>query len=212
MVLLSSRLQLHLREAGLGPSGPTAPRILTSVPILAQRADVLELPKAVLKPKPFCFPICARAMTKAEQKKAVQFTRMCKFWRTNECKMGVDCTFAHSTSELRPSPKSCFDFVKNGYCARGHSCRFVHHVVESTEPGFTYMQHSNFPAFQAQEDALLAACMMPTYPQNGPMSPMGVAEAQQFRPSRTFAGQPAQSRDPGPAAVSPPGLDQILSS
>ena len=28
--------------------------------------------------------------------------------------MGADCTFAHSTSELRPSPKPCFDFVKNG--------------------------------------------------------------------------------------------------
>ncbi|CAE7327764.1 Tis11 [Symbiodinium natans] len=65
-------------------------------------------------------------MTKSEQKKAVQFTRMCKFWRTNECKMGADCTFAHASSELRPSPKPCFEFSKTGSCKRGRACRFVH--------------------------------------------------------------------------------------
>ena len=27
--------------------------------------------------------------------------------------MGADCTFAHSTEELRPSPKPCFEFVKS---------------------------------------------------------------------------------------------------
>ena len=65
-------------------------------------------------------------MTKAEQKKAVEFTRMCKFWKTNECKMGADCTFAHESSELRPSPKPCFEFSKTGSCKRGEACRFVH--------------------------------------------------------------------------------------
>ncbi|CAE7676180.1 unnamed protein product [Symbiodinium sp. CCMP2456] len=65
-------------------------------------------------------------MTKAEQKKAVEFTRMCKFWKTNECKMGADCTFAHESSELRPSPKPCFEFSKTGTCKRGEACRFVH--------------------------------------------------------------------------------------
>mmetsp|Transcript_869 Transcript_869/g.2056 ORF Transcript_869/g.2056 Transcript_869/m.2056 type:complete len:194 (-) Transcript_869:82-663(-) len=65
-------------------------------------------------------------MTKAEQKKAVQFTRMCKFWRTSECKMGENCTFAHGNGELRPSPKPCFEFTKNGFCSKGQSCRFVH--------------------------------------------------------------------------------------
>ncbi|CAE7327882.1 unnamed protein product [Symbiodinium natans] len=69
-------------------------------------------------------------MTKAEQKKAVQFTRMCKFWRTNECKMGTGCTFAHDTAELRPSPKPCFEFSKSGSCVRGQACRFVH-VMDS---------------------------------------------------------------------------------
>ena len=74
-------------------------------------------------------------MTKAEQKKAVQFTRMCKFWRANECKMGADCTFAHETAELRPSPKPCFEFSKTGACKRGQACRFVHsgeHMIQAT--------------------------------------------------------------------------------
>ena len=74
-------------------------------------------------------------MTKAEQKKAVQFTRMCKFWRTNECKMGADCTFAHASSELRPSPKPCFEFSKTGSCIRGQACRFVHSMEGSKGSG-----------------------------------------------------------------------------
>jgi len=65
-------------------------------------------------------------MTKAEQKKAVQFTRMCKFWKTNECQLGAECTFAHETAELLPSPKPCFAFSKTGSCKRGQACRFVH--------------------------------------------------------------------------------------
>ena len=74
-------------------------------------------------------------MTKAEQKKAVQFTRMCKFWRANECKMGADCTFAHETAELRPSPKPCFEFSKTGTCKRGQACRFVHSVENMKKSG-----------------------------------------------------------------------------
>ncbi|CAE7795746.1 unnamed protein product [Symbiodinium sp. KB8] len=74
-------------------------------------------------------------MTKAEQKKAVQFTRMCKFWRTNECKMGADCSFAHETAELRPSPKPCFEFSKTGSCKRGQACRFVHSVDNMKKSG-----------------------------------------------------------------------------
>ena len=70
-------------------------------------------------------------MPKAEAKNAVKYTRMCKFWRTNECKSGEDCTFAHSTAELRASPKPCFGFVKNGFCARGEGCRFVHELAET---------------------------------------------------------------------------------
>ena len=148
-------------------------------------------------------------MAEAQKEMAVQFTRMCKFWRKNECKMGADCTFAHSTSELRPSPKRCFEFVKNGgYCTRGHACRFAHHVVESKKPRFAEMQHSTFPSFQAQEDAFLATYMMPKYPQKGPLSPMGVAETRQFGPPRTFSGQVIHSCDQWPS-VNPPGPDKI---
>mmetsp|Transcript_49975 Transcript_49975/g.93500 ORF Transcript_49975/g.93500 Transcript_49975/m.93500 type:complete len:231 (+) Transcript_49975:71-763(+) len=82
-------------------------------------------------------------MPKADAKDAVKFTRMCKFWKTNECKLGADCTFAHSSSELRPSPKPCFDFVKNGFCSRGQACRFVHEVVEmKAGEKFMEVQHS----------------------------------------------------------------------
>ena len=88
---------------------------------------------------------CIRAMTKAEQKRAVQFTRMCKFWRTHECKMGADCTFAHSAENLRPSPKPCFDFVKNGVCSRGGSCRFVHQLTDKQSKA-KFMEFQ--PAFQ----------------------------------------------------------------
>ncbi|CAE7261953.1 unnamed protein product, partial [Symbiodinium necroappetens] len=48
------------------------------------------------------------------------------FWQSNECKLGAECTFAHETSELLPSPKPCFQFSKTGTCKRGQACRFVH--------------------------------------------------------------------------------------
>ena len=90
-------------------------------------------------------------MPKAEPKSAVKFTRMCKFWKTNECKMGADCTFAHSATQLRPSPKPCFDFVKNGYCSRGQACRFVHEVVEmTTTDKFVEVQHCQVGSQRAE--------------------------------------------------------------
>ncbi|CAE7676163.1 unnamed protein product [Symbiodinium sp. CCMP2456] len=101
-------------------------------------------------------------MPKAEAKNAVKFTRMCKFWKTNECKMGADCTFAHATSELRPSPKPCFDFVKNGFCARGQGCRFVHEVVEmTTTDKFVEVQHSTVNRGETAIAPVLATYSMP---------------------------------------------------
>ncbi|CAE7327741.1 unnamed protein product [Symbiodinium natans] len=97
-------------------------------------------------------------MPKAEAKNTVKFTRMCKFWKTNECKMGADCTFAHSTKELRPSPKPCFDFVKNGFCARGQTCRFVHEVVEmKTTDKFVEVQHSAINRDRGAEASVLGS-------------------------------------------------------
>ncbi|CAE7327859.1 unnamed protein product [Symbiodinium natans] len=116
-------------------------------------------------------------MTKSEQKKAVKFTRMCKFWRTNECKMGTDCTFAHDTSELRPSPKPCFEFSKTGSCARGQACRFVHTVDMNSSGTFndilptmqevSYVQ--NPPAGSVAFEA--PACMGVPMPQLGQTRP-----------------------------------------
>ena len=106
-------------------------------------------------------------MTKAEQKKAVQFTRMCKFWRTNECKMGTDCTFAHTTEELRPSPKPCFDFVKKGICSRGQACRFVHDLNGIKPKAKMEVQYAleNFQPC-AVPSQLLATYMLPQSPMN----------------------------------------------
>ena len=95
-------------------------------------------------------------MTKAEQKKAVQFTRMCKFWRTNECKMGADCTFAHTTSELRPSPKPCFEFSKTGSCKRGQACRFVHSADVKKSKGI--------PGQSSKGEGLVAPMIRPVGP------------------------------------------------
>ena len=147
-------------------------------------------------------------MTKAEQKKAVRFTRMCRFWRTNECKMGADCTFAHSATELRPSPKPCYDFVKFGMCSRGQECRFVHEVPEKKQPRLTEMQIATFPASQPEpgHSCFLATGMMSSYAQVTPKSRMGGADTQPFTPS---CGLSAHSRADTGLAVTPPGLDQI---
>ncbi|CAE7706002.1 unnamed protein product [Symbiodinium sp. CCMP2456] len=147
-------------------------------------------------------------MTKTEQKKAVQFTRMCKFWRTNECKMGADCTFAHSTSELRPSPKPCFDFVKNGFCARGQACRFVHELGKSKTK---LAQMQSLQMFQPWPDSsqLLATYGMPL------QSPMSIEEPSQYvsHYAPPLKSSPWVTRE-SPAHVSPlvqapPGLHQI---
>ncbi|CAE7474798.1 EMB1789 [Symbiodinium necroappetens] len=101
-------------------------------------------------------------MTKAEQKKAVQFTRMCKFWQTNECKMGADCTFAHDASDLRPSPKPCFDFAKKGVCTRGDACRFVHQLGPKAKVNVTEMHNATFQMIRPDiPSQLLAAYTMP---------------------------------------------------
>ncbi|CAE7572919.1 unnamed protein product [Symbiodinium sp. CCMP2456] len=145
------------------------------------------------------------AMTKAEQKKAVQFTRMCKFWRTNECKMGAECTFAHETTELRPSPKPCFDFAKKGVCTRGDACRFVHQLGPKAKVKVTghEMPSATFqmiPPFTPSQ--LLAAYTMPMQSLDAPRRfALNSAAAPWFpRESDDVLNQFPQA---------PPGLDQI---
>ena len=142
-------------------------------------------------------------MTKAEKKKAVQFTRMCKFWLTNECKMGADCTFAHETTELRPSPKPCFDFAKKGVCTRGDACRFVHQLGPKAKVKVPEMPKAAFQMIQpCVPSQLLAAYTMPT---------------QSFEVPRRFALNSAAApwfpRESDSVLnhfpQAPPGLDQI---
>ena len=130
--------------------------------------------------------------------------------------MGADCTFAHSTSELRPSPKPCFDFVKTGYCVRGQGCRFVHEAFEmKTKSKLMGMQNSTFPAIQAQADPspFLATYMMPTYTS---MHPMSLAEAQQVpAPYAAYENLAPSHMDmdanvlAGPLLHAPPVAEQI---
>ncbi|CAE7018849.1 zfs1 [Symbiodinium sp. CCMP2456] len=144
-------------------------------------------------------------MTKAEQKKAVQFTRMCKFWRTNECKMGTECTFAHTTEELRPSPKPCFDFVKKGICSRGQACRFVHDL-NGIKPKAKIMEvpYASLDNFQpcAVPSQVLATYMLPS------QSPMNVEGWLEPQYAYTQAAWPMRSEDRS-SSYTPPGLDQI---
>ena len=139
------------------------------------------------------------AMTKAEQKKAVQFTRMCKFWQTNECKMGADCTFAHDSSDLRPSPKPCFDFAKKGVCTRGDACRFVHQLGPKAKVKVTEMHNATFQMIRPDIPSQLT---MPVQTLGAPRKfALNSAAAPWFpRESDAVLNQFPQA---------PPGLDQI---
>ncbi|OLQ14554.1 Zinc finger CCCH domain-containing protein 59 [Symbiodinium microadriaticum] len=138
-------------------------------------------------------------MTKAEQKKAVQFTRMCKFWQTNECKMGADCTFAHDSSDLRPSPKPCFDFAKKGVCTRGDACRFVHQLGPKAKVKVTEMHNATFQMIRPDIPSQLT---MPVQTLGAPRKfALNSAAAPWFpRESDAVLNQFPQA---------PPGLDQI---
>ena len=138
-------------------------------------------------------------MTKAEQKKAVQFTRMCKFWRANECKMGADCTFAHETAELRPSPKPCFEFSKTGSCKRGQACRFVHSVDNLMKPA----EVTRVPTAMHQQTTrqLLIA--------GASIGPMSLAARYTKTQRHLLAPLLEPSRGSSPGLRPPPGLEDI---
>jgi len=61
-------------------------------------------------------------------------TQICKFYQKNKCKRGQECTFAHSSEELRAPPdlrctRLCHDVISKGRCA-DTQCRFAHVRVE----------------------------------------------------------------------------------
>ena len=77
-------------------------------------------------------------MTTAETRKTLRFTRMCMYWGSNRCRMGDDCNFAHSDSELRQAPdlvatKLCYQFSNKGQCSKGAACTFAHGKKELRE-------------------------------------------------------------------------------
>ena len=66
-----------------------------------------------------------------DTRQVLKFTRMCKYWNTNRCNLGAECSFAHSESELRDQPdlvstQLCFQFARKGVCKNGEACKFAH--------------------------------------------------------------------------------------
>ena len=66
----------------------------------------------------------------SEMRKALKFTRMCKYWSSKRCVMGDDCNFAHSSKELRvadlTATQLCYAFSRTGRCSKGDTCTFAH--------------------------------------------------------------------------------------
>eukprot|EP00929_Paragymnodinium_shiwhaense_P087596 TRINITY_DN47735_c0_g1_i1.p1 TRINITY_DN47735_c0_g1~~TRINITY_DN47735_c0_g1_i1.p1 ORF type:complete len:289 (+),score=39.27 TRINITY_DN47735_c0_g1_i1:181-1047(+) len=80
----------------------------------------------------------ADAMDKPKQGKARKRlvsacarTRMCKYYLEGICKQGDNCSFAHSSDELRDQPnmqqtRLCKYWMVTGTCASGASCSYAH--------------------------------------------------------------------------------------
>jgi hypothetical protein len=78
-------------------------------------------------------------MSTPETRDALKFTRMCKFWHSRRCHMGNECTFAHTSAELRDAPslvrtELCYQFRSKGQCSKGAACTFAHGKEELRLP------------------------------------------------------------------------------
>jgi len=79
-------------------------------------------------------PLCAAwpfIMSTPQVRDTLKYTRICKYWGSNRCKLGKDCNFAHSDLELRDQPdlvatRLCFQFSSKGRCKNGDACKFAH--------------------------------------------------------------------------------------
>ena len=74
-------------------------------------------------------------MTTPQVRDSLKYTRICKYWSSNRCKMGKDCNFAHSELQLRDQPdlvatRLCFQFSSKGRCKNGEDCKFAHGKAE----------------------------------------------------------------------------------
>lgn len=67
--------------------------------------------------------------------RALEMTKLCKFFRSGHCQRGSACTFAHGKKQLRPQPdlfrtQLCEDFAATGACRFGAACRYAHGAGE----------------------------------------------------------------------------------
>ena len=77
----------------------------------------------------------SEAMSTPQVRDSLKYTRICKYWSSNRCKLGKDCNFAHSEIELRNQPdlvatRLCFQFSSKGRCKKGDDCKFAHGKAE----------------------------------------------------------------------------------
>ena len=86
-----------------------------------------------LDQEPVHIPSCklVRTMSTPQVRDSLKYTRICKYWSSNRCKLGQDCNFAHSEHELRDQPdlvgtRLCFQFSSKGRCKNGDNCKFAH--------------------------------------------------------------------------------------
>ena len=88
------------------------------------------------------------AMSTPETRNALKLTRKCKYWDAGRCYDGNQCTFAHTSAELRDAPsllrtQLCYQFRK-GQCSRGAACTFAH-GKEELRPSSVEVQRSGDP-------------------------------------------------------------------
>eukprot|EP00437_Effrenium_voratum_P012439 CAMPEP_0181446872 /NCGR_PEP_ID=MMETSP1110-20121109/26332_1 /TAXON_ID=174948 /ORGANISM="Symbiodinium sp., Strain CCMP421" /LENGTH=245 /DNA_ID=CAMNT_0023570971 /DNA_START=59 /DNA_END=796 /DNA_ORIENTATION=- len=74
-------------------------------------------------------------MSTPQVRDSLKYTRICKYWSSNRCKLGKECNFAHSELELRNQPdliatRLCFQYSSKGRCKKGEACKFAHGKAE----------------------------------------------------------------------------------
>lgn len=81
-----------------------------------------------------CCPGLDRERTHFEKRARLYKTEICRAYEeTGHCRYGDRCQFAHSTAELRPTPRHprykteiCRTFWEQGTCPYGKRCCFIH--------------------------------------------------------------------------------------
>ena len=136
------------------------------------------------------------AMTTPQIRDSLKYTRICKYWSSNRCKLGKECNFAHSELELRNQPdlvstRLCFQFSSKGRCKNGENCKFAHGRSElRTVPKAA--KRSEMEPMKIQIGKL---CLSTTSPEASPRKIM------QFRAPPGLA--------PPPPGLPPPGLSHL---